>query len=89
MRKQPLYFLICKEVDLLTNISNTQNLPSCVEFFLQDFKELFAKEIPSGLPLIRAIEHHIDLSLGASLPNRLNYETLNKHKRYKNKYLSW
>lgn len=55
MKKQPLYLLICKEVALLTNISNTQNFPSCVEFLLQDFKDLFPKEVPIGFPPIRGI----------------------------------
>jgi hypothetical protein len=34
---------------------------------------VFSKELPKGLPLIRGIEHQIDLVPGASLPNRPAY----------------
>ena len=73
--QQPLYLLFCKEVALLTNTPNTQNLPSCVETLLQEFEDMFPKEVPSGLPPIRGIEHHIDLNPGASLPNRPAYRS--------------
>ncbi|RDX65671.1 hypothetical protein CR513_55656, partial [Mucuna pruriens] len=37
-------------------------------------KDLFHKDIPQGLLQLRGIKHHIDLTLGASLPNnRLAY----------------
>ena len=30
-------------------------------------------ELPSELPLVRSISHHIDLILGASFPNKEEY----------------
>jgi len=42
---------------------------------LQEFKDVFPKEIPHGLPPSRGIEHQIDLLPGASLPNRLAYKS--------------
>ncbi|GKV06979.1 hypothetical protein SLEP1_g18793 [Rubroshorea leprosula] len=36
------------------------SLPSVVKSLLQDFKDVFLKDIPNGLPLIRGIEHQID-----------------------------
>ena len=42
---------------------------------LQEFEDLFPKEMPSGLPPIRGIEHQIDFILGAAIPNRLAYRT--------------
>jgi hypothetical protein len=43
---------------------NSNNLDSCVpsvvKVLLQKFKDVFLEENPSGLPLIRGIEHQID-----------------------------
>lgn len=50
-------------------------MPNCVESLLQEFKELFPKEVPSGLPPIRGIKHHIYLNPGAFLPNRPAYRS--------------
>lgn len=68
VKKQPIYLLIYKEMTLLTNISNTQNLPSCV-------KDLFPKEISNGFPHIRRTEHHIDLIPRELLPNMSTYRS--------------
>ena len=35
-------------------------VPSVVKVILQKFKDVFLEENPSGLPLIRGIEHQID-----------------------------
>jgi hypothetical protein len=35
-------------------------VPSVVKVLLQKFKDVFLEENPSGLPLIRGIEHQID-----------------------------
>jgi hypothetical protein len=42
---------------------------------LQEFRDVFPDEVPTGLPPLRGIEHQIDLILGASLPNRAPYRT--------------
>jgi hypothetical protein len=40
---------------------------------LYEFNNVFIEEIPSGLLLIRRIEHQIDLVPKATIPNRLAY----------------
>jgi hypothetical protein len=46
-----------------------------VSTVLQEFRDVFPKEVPDGLPPLCSIEHQIDLILGASLPNRAPYRT--------------
>ena len=48
-------------------------IPQEVKGFLEEFREVFPVELPSGLPSKRSIQHHIDLVLGASLPNFSHY----------------
>nr|GEX07545.1 putative reverse transcriptase domain, zinc finger, CCHC-type, aspartic peptidase domain protein [Tanacetum cinerariifolium] len=40
---------------------------------LNEFKDVFPKEIPVGLPVIREIQHCIDFLPGASIPNKPAY----------------
>jgi hypothetical protein len=58
---------------------NSDNLDSCVpsvvKVVLQEFKDVFPEEIPSGLSPIKGIEHQIDFVPGASIPNRPIYRS--------------
>ena len=61
--------MYCKDNKISTDNSNELTIfvsPS-VEPLLQEFKDVFPKEIPHGLPPSRGIEHQIDLLTGASL----------------------
>ena len=65
------YVLLCKDEVVRTNIS--RNLPLVLSSLLQEFKDVFPDELPPGLPPLHDIEHHIDLILGALLPNKAPY----------------
>ncbi|XP_071902760.1 uncharacterized protein [Coffea arabica] len=72
LSKQPIYVLYCKKVLIVTN-NLLDRLPSSVVSLLQEYEDVFPKEIPSDLPPIRGIEHRIDFIPGASLPNKSVY----------------
>lgn len=41
---------------------------------LAEFSDLISNELPQDLPLMREIQHQIDLMLGSSLPNKTAYK---------------
>jgi hypothetical protein len=68
------FVLFCKDNFISTN-DLPSTLPSVVFDVLQQYKDVFPKEVPPGLPPKRGIEHQIDLVPGASLRNRAPYRT--------------
>jgi hypothetical protein len=51
------------------------DIPPAVANLLQEYTDVFPKDLPPGLPPLRDIEHQIDLITGAQLPNRAPYRT--------------
>ena len=49
---QPLFILMCKEAFLSTNNFDV-SLPNVITDLLQEYQDVFPKEIPSGLPPTR------------------------------------
>ncbi|KAJ9557876.1 LOW QUALITY PROTEIN: hypothetical protein OSB04_012490 [Centaurea solstitialis] len=47
--------------------------PPILQPLLTDFKDVFPADIPTGLPLVREIQHCIDFIPGATLPNKPTY----------------
>jgi hypothetical protein len=70
----PYHALVCGQV-LFSLDDITTPLPRAITNLLQEFKDIFPAEIPSGLPPFRGIEHQIDLIPGATLPNCATYRT--------------
>ena len=77
LAREPLYLLYCKDNKVSANNSNelTISFSPSVELLLQEFKDVFHKEIPYGLQPSRGIEHQIDILPGASLPNSSSYKS--------------
>ncbi|XP_074305674.1 uncharacterized protein LOC141640894 [Silene latifolia] len=68
-QEQPVLFLLSRE----TNTEWNKDVPAEVQPLVKKYKEVFPAELPSGLPPLRGIEHHIDLVPGSVLPNRPAY----------------
>jgi hypothetical protein len=66
--------LVCRQV-LFSLEDITTPLPHVITNLLQEFKDVFPAEIPPGLPPLRGIEHQIDLTPGALLPNQAAYRS--------------
>jgi hypothetical protein len=49
------------------------NLPKEIWELLDNFVDIVVDELPNSFPPIRSIIHHIDLILGAILPNKTVY----------------
>ena len=74
MVDQPMIFMVYKE-SYPTNDETNQSLPGLAISFLQEFEDVFPKEVPSRLPPIRGIEHQIDFISGTVIPNRPTYRS--------------
>ncbi|XP_019059089.1 PREDICTED: uncharacterized protein LOC104822532 [Tarenaya hassleriana] len=71
---QPIIVLLYKEA--LSNLNDfSSSLPSVLQDVLQEYKDVFPKDIPRELPAIRGIEHQIDFVPGASIPNKPAYRS--------------
>jgi len=51
------------------------SIPSVAVSLLQEFDDIFSKDIPSGIPPLKGIKHQIDLVPEASIPNRPAYRS--------------
>ncbi|KAK9185025.1 hypothetical protein WN943_025378 [Citrus x changshan-huyou] len=72
--ENPMIVHLYKEAFLNINEFDPTFLSS-ITSFLNEYEDVFPKETPHGLPLIRGIEHQIDFVPGAAIPNRPAYRS--------------
>ena len=71
----PCYALVCSSMLASLDDAPSLDIPPAVSNLLQEYADVFPKDLPPGLPPLRGIEHQIDLIPGAQLPNRAPYRT--------------
>jgi hypothetical protein len=71
----PCYALVRSHMLFSLDDAPSLSIPPAVTKLLQDYADVFLKELPPGLPPIRGIEHQIDLIPGTQLPTRAPYHT--------------
>ncbi|XP_031286963.1 uncharacterized protein LOC116145647 [Pistacia vera] len=64
-----MHALIVKQVLTAEEELKKEEYPEVIRPLLEEFSEVIPEDLPDGLPPMRDIQHHIDLILGASLPN--------------------
>ena len=69
----PCYALVCSSVLISLDDAPSLAIPPMVANLLQEYADVFPKDLPPGLPPLRGIEHQIDLIPGAPLPNKAPY----------------
>ncbi|RDX90102.1 hypothetical protein CR513_28069, partial [Mucuna pruriens] len=70
-RKEPT--LLVSDNICLNVSSSLSNFPIGFGSMLEEFKDVYPLYVPHRLPTLRGIKHHIDLTIGATLPNRATY----------------
>ena len=71
----PCHTLVCSSMLVSLDDAPSLDTPPAVANLLQEYADVFPKDLPPGLPPLRGIEHQIDLIPGAQLPNRAPYRT--------------
>lgn len=71
----PCYALVCTNMLVSHDDAPSLDIPPVVSNLLQEYTDVFPKDLPPGLPPLRGIEHQIDLIPGTQLPNRAPYRT--------------
>lgn len=66
------FAVVTKELQVDVTNDNS-DMPLEVKGFSVEFDEIVSKDLPKGLPPMRSINHHIDLVLEVSLPNKVAY----------------
>ena len=65
-----MQFVVVRKPRVVLTSTTMDDLPKEVQELLDNFVDIVVDEMPNSLPPIKSISHHIDLILGASLPNK-------------------
>jgi hypothetical protein len=72
-KDQEMQFVVVRKQRVILTSTSMNDLPKETQELLENFADIVVDEFRHSLPPIRIISHHIDLILGASLPNKSTY----------------
>jgi hypothetical protein len=72
-KKKEMQFDVVRKPKVILMNTYVEDLPIEIQELLENFADIVIDEFPYSLPPIKNISHHIDLILGASLPNKAAY----------------
>ena len=72
MEEEVSYAIVCKPRSQSAD-TIILGIPKEIKDMLDDYQVIIVDDLPDELPPKRSISHHIDLILGASLPNKIAY----------------
>jgi len=72
-KDEHIHFVVIRRPKVILTSKNLDDLSEEIKTLLNEFVDIIMDELPNALPPIRSISHHIDLILGASLPNKASY----------------
>jgi hypothetical protein len=72
-KKEDPQFFVARKPKIVLTSTRVDDLPEEIQELLEEFANIVVDELPHSLPPMRSVSHHIDLILGASLPNKAAY----------------
>ena len=67
-------FAIVSKPKVILTSTKISDLPIEIQDMLNDYNDIIVDNFLDDLPPVRSINHHIDLILGATLPNKVAYK---------------
>jgi hypothetical protein len=71
---QEMQFVVERKPRFFLTSTLMDDLPEEIWELLDNFADIVLDELPNSFPTIRSINHHIDLTLGSSFPNKSTYK---------------
>jgi hypothetical protein len=72
-KEHEMQFVVVRKPTVVLISTYVDDLPEEIQELLENFPDIVVDELPSSLPPIRSIIHHIDIIPGASLSNKEEY----------------
>jgi hypothetical protein len=77
-KDEEMQFAVVRKPRVVLTNTKIDDLPEEIQELLEEFADIVVEKLPCSFPPIRSISHHIDLILGASLPNKATYRLMSQ-----------